>query len=142
MTHNPFTGIPRVGPNTLFKHMKLIWNPLQDAYDPATQHFNVRAVADNVIAPLLAIVHKKHAGAASSKNITKLLQTIKSSPLLSDKARDAIPSVGEIACLVRNSQWSLLYWVDATTMAASNEQYGFKLKKNGDVERDANASLD
>jgi hypothetical protein len=27
-------------------------------------------------------------------------------------------------------------------MAASNEQYGFKLKKNGDVERDANASLD
>ena len=142
MTHDPFTGIPRVGPSTLFKHMKLIWGPLQDAYDPATQHFNVRKVADLVIAPLLAIVHKKHAGAASSKNITKLLETIKASPHHSEKARAAIPSVGEIACLVRNSQWSLQYWFDATTVAASTEEYGFRLKKNGDVERDKNAVLD
>jgi hypothetical protein len=142
MTHDPFTGIPRVGPSTLFKHMKLIWGPLQDAYDPATQHFNVRKVADLVIAPLLAIVHKKHAGAASSKNITKLLATIKASPHHSEKARAAIPSVGDIACLVRNSQWANLYWWDGVTAKPSVKEYGFITKKNGNVERDIGAVLD
>ena len=104
------TGIPRVGPTTLWKHMRVIWGPLQDAYDPSTKQFNVRKVADNVVAPLLAIVHKKHAGNASSKNITKLLETIKASPNMSENARNAIPSVADIACLVRGSNWTIQYW--------------------------------
>jgi hypothetical protein len=135
-------GIPKVGCVTFFKNMKLIWGPLQDAYDPVTQHFNVRKVADQVVAPLLAIVNKKHAGAASGKSITKLLQTIKLSPHLSDTARNAIPSVADIACLVRGSNWTLQYWFSAETVPACDEKYGFVMRPNGEVERDKNASLD
>jgi hypothetical protein len=68
------TGIPKVGCVTFFKNLNLVFGPLQQAYDPTTQHFNVKAVANNVIAPLLAIVHKKHAGNAYAKNITSLLR--------------------------------------------------------------------
>jgi hypothetical protein len=120
MTHDPLSGIPKVGCVTFFKNLKLVWLPLQNAYDPVTQQFNVRAVADLVVAPLLAIVNKKHAGAASGKNLTKLLETIRTSPSLSDKAREAIPTVADIACLVRASNWSILYSKPQTLNANLN----------------------
>ena len=121
----------------------MIWTPLQQAYDPTTQQFNVKAVANNVIAPLLASVHKKHSGNASSKNITNLLQTIKTSHTLSEKAREAIPSVSDMACLVKNSNWALTYWVDATSCEDSNQRkYGFLSRPNGELERDKNATLE
>ena len=137
-------GIPRVGPSTLWKNLDVIWAPLQQAYDPTTQQFNVKAVANNVIAPLLASVHKKHSGNASSKNITNLLQTIKTSHTLSEKAREAIPSVSDMACLVRNSNWVVLYWLSAISVpdCSKSTKYGFSLRKNGELERDPLATLE
>ena len=135
-------GIPKVGCLTWFKHMKLIWGPLQDAYDPVTQHFDIASVANLVVAPMIAIVNKKHAGNTSSKNLTKLLQTIKASHTLSENARSAIPSVSDIACLVRGSNWTLQYWWNAETVPACTVKYGFLTKKNGEVERDKNSSLE
>jgi hypothetical protein len=123
--------------------MHLVWIPLQHAYDPTTQQFNIKAVANNVIAPLLAIVNKKHTGAASDKNLTKLLETIRTSSSLSDKARDAIPSVSDIACLVKNSNWTIQYWLSASTAEDSaSTKYGYVKKKNGELERDKNATLE
>jgi hypothetical protein len=138
------TGIPRCGVTTLFKHMAVIWGPLQKAYDPVTMEFNVRLVADTVIGPLLAIVHKRHAAGSNGKDLKKLLATIRMSSLLSESARDALPTVVDIACLVRNSNWTLQYWWDATTVPPSNiAKYGFSVQaKNGETERDMNASLD
>jgi hypothetical protein len=135
-------GIPKVGCVTFFKNLKLVWGPLQHAYDPATQQFNVRMVADLVVAPMLAIVNKKHAGAASGKNLTKLLETIKMSPTLSEKGREAIPSIADCACLVRGSNWTVLYWKDALTVPACGKEFGFRMRSNGEVERDPTASLD
>jgi hypothetical protein len=138
------SGIPRVGPTTLWKHLEVIWVPLQNAYAPDKGEFNVRKVADTVIAPLLKLVHKKHAGYASGQNLTGLLNAIKASSALTDKARSAIPSVADIACLVRNSNWTIHYWWDAVTVPSSSQaKYGFAIKaKNGEVERDPKAVLD
>jgi hypothetical protein len=135
-------GIPRVGPTTVWKHLGKIWGPLQTAYDPTTGEFDVRKVCNSVIAPLLHTVHRKHAAGVSEKDITRLLCALHESKTVSDKAREALPSVSDIACLARNSNWVMHYWWDATTVPSSAQaKYGFKIKKNGEVERDAQAVL-
>jgi len=135
-------GIPRVGPNTVWKSLGKIWGPLQDAYDPILEEFNVRKVADKVVAPLLHGVYKKHASTVSGLDITRLLNAIKMSKTLSEKARSELATIAEIACIVRNSNWTLHYWNDATTAPLSAQsKYGFAVKKNGDVERDTQAVL-
>jgi hypothetical protein len=135
-------GIPRVGPNTVWKSLGKIWGPLQDAYDPILKEFNVRKVADKVVAPLLHGVYKKHATTVSGHDITRLLNALKMSETLSEKARSELATIAEIACIVRNSNWTLHYWDDAPTAPLSTEVgYGFAIKKNGDVERDPHAVL-
>ena len=135
-------GIPRVGPNTVWKSLGKIWGPLQDAYDPILEEFNVRKVADKVVAPLLHGVYKKHATTVSGHDITRLLNALKMSETLSEKARSELATIAEIACIVRNSNWTLHYWDDAPTAPLSTEVgYGFAIKKNGDVERDPHAVL-
>jgi hypothetical protein len=135
-------GIPRVGPNTVWKNLRKIWGPLQDAYDTTLGEFNVRKVADKVVAPLLHGVYKKHATSVSGQDITRLLRAIGESKELSDKARTELATVSDIACIVRNSNWTLHYWHDApTTPCSTQSAYGFAVKKNGDVERDTQAVL-
>ena len=135
-------GMPRVGPATVWRLLGSIWGPLQNAYDPVLGEFDIKLVADTVVAPLLHSVHKKHASSVSGKDITRLLKVLSTAPGLSDKARQALPSVADIACLIRNSNWTILYWHDARTVPPSSQpKYGFAIKKNGDIERDSKAVL-
>jgi hypothetical protein len=135
-------GIPKVGPTTVWKNLGKIWGPLQDAYNPVLNEFNVRKVADKVVSPLLHGVYKRHASSVSGQDITRLLGVIKNSKALSEKARCELATVADIACIVRNSNWTQRYWFDATTVPLSTQvEYGFAVKKNGDVERDTQAVL-
>jgi hypothetical protein len=135
-------GIPRCGPLTIWKNLEKIWPCLEAAYDSTTKEFNVAQVGNKVIAPLLYGVYKKHAGAASGQDLSRLLSALKNSKSLSEKARSDLATVADIACVVRNSNWTLRYWQDAPTAPSSAQiQYGFSVKKNGDIERDPNAVL-
>jgi hypothetical protein len=134
--------MPKVGPTTVWKNLGKIWGPLQDAYNPVLNEFNVRKVADKVVSPLLHGVYKRHASSVSGQDITRLLGVIKNSKALSEKARCELATVADIACIVRNSNWTQRYWFDATTVPLSTQvEYGFAVKKNGDVERDTQAVL-
>jgi hypothetical protein len=97
-------GLPRVGPKTVWQRLPDIWKPLQKAFLFEKNEFSVTAVADGVLTKLLHAINRKHVSGPTER-LQQLLQGLRTTPTLSSEMKNKIPSIQELACLVRNSNW-------------------------------------
>jgi hypothetical protein len=135
------SGLPRVGPKTVWQRLPAIWPPLQKAFRFEQNEFCVTDVADGVLTKLLHAINRKHVHGPTQR-LEQLLQGLRTATTLSAEQKTKVVSIHELACLVRNSNWVLHYWWDASsTPRAASKHYGFVRNRNGNTERDPTSTL-
>jgi hypothetical protein len=135
-------GLPRVGPKTVWQKLPNIWKPLQNAFDFEKNEFSVADVGNKVLTKLMQAVNRKSSNALTD-NLQTLLCNLLVSPTLTPSQKNKVPTLQNLACLVRNSNWTLHYWWDADLPPReANKYYGFVKNHNGNTERDSNSKLE
>jgi hypothetical protein len=134
-------GLPRVGPKTVWQKLPIIWKPLQKAFNHDKNEFCVADVGNGVLTTLLCAINRKHVH-GHTQSLEQLVTSLRTSPTLQPSIKQKVPTVHELACLVRNSNWVLHYWWDASLPPReASKHYGFVQNRNGNTERDSNSAL-
>jgi hypothetical protein len=137
LTGTDFTrNMPQLSGRSVFGFLPDLYLPLMRSYDPATGQLDVDSATDRLVACLYSTKYATHIRAppASLHHVFEALHHSK----LSQRTRDTLPSVGRVVCTVRNVNWLLKYWRDATCVPSPLLQeggvptFGF-LKRNGVV---------
>jgi hypothetical protein len=134
-------GLPRVGPKTVWQKLPAIWKVLQKSFICEKNEFCVEDVGNGVLTSLLYSINRRHIHGPTER-LEQIVKSLRTSPTLSPSMRDKVPTVPELACLVRNSNWVLHYWWDANLPPrGASKHYGFVENRNGNTERDPTSSL-
>jgi hypothetical protein len=135
-------GLSGIGPKTIWAQLPRMWPQLLSAYDESQNELNVAAVANDVLLPLLHKQYQRHTSKGPGSSLQMFLDVLHATNRLSERQREKLPTTSSIACLLRNCNWTLRYWCDASSVPnAVQKQYGFVRTSTGNVQRDAEASL-
>ena len=144
LTGTDFTrNMPQLSGKTVFGMLPDIWIGLMQAYRPETGQLDINSAADNVVATLYLSKFASHFRGCDGEAIESLggvLDRLQMSKL-SQRTRDALPTIPRIVCTLRNVNWLLQYWRDARTAADplasdaadGSATYGFLKLKGGAV---------
>ena len=137
LTGTDFTrNMPQLSGRSVFGFLPDLYLPLMRSYDPATGQLDVDSATDRLVAGLYSTKYATHVKTppASLHHVFEVLHRSK----LSQRTRDTLPSVGRVVCTIRNVNWLLKYWQDATCVPSPLLQeggvptFGF-VKRNGVV---------
>jgi hypothetical protein len=135
-------GLPGVGPRSVWRTLTSLIPRLVDAYEPHTDHFDVSLISNFIVLPLLMPLYRKQAALGQTRTLQNFLDTVSTSSSLTTRQRSKLPTASALASTIRNSIWTVLYWIDAKNVPNPVQtKYGFSRMPNGNVERDPRASL-
>jgi len=129
-------NMPQVSGKTVFGLLSSVWLPLMRSFNPGTGQLEVQPTVDHVVGCIYAIKYSSHLKTAPG-SLKGILDTLQSSKL-SQRTRDALPSIPRMACSVRNVNWLIRYWREPTCTPNPLENeagvatFGF-VKQNGVV---------
>lgn len=101
-------GMPQLSGKSVFNLLPDIWMQLMRCYDPLTGQMDVDGATDGLVASIYAAKYATHVRDAPF-SLRAVLETLHGSKL-SQRTKESLPTVGRIACTVRNVNWLLLYW--------------------------------
>jgi hypothetical protein len=135
-------GLAQVSGKTVWNNLEYIWPCMPCCYDAKRCSVVPRLAADTLVSTIYrTIVFKKHCLNLRSAAYEDVYQHLMNSTL-SQSTKSRIQNVTDTACLLRNSNWVLLYWYDATSCPdAVQPQYGYMYNARRAVHFDAQASL-
>jgi hypothetical protein len=136
-------GLTQVSGKTVWNNLETVWPAMTCCYDADASAVVPRLAADSLVSTIYkCIVFKKHCGNLRSVVYDDVYAHLMKSSL-SESTKMRLQNVPETACLLRNSNWVLRYWYDATTCPDSvQEEYGYVYNARGAVHFDADASMD
>jgi hypothetical protein len=100
--------MPQLSGKTMYSYLPSIWMTLAIVYDPASNSLRVDEAVDRLVALIYKTKFQKHVK-GSGMSLESVLLEIQASGI-SQRTRDSMPSVGRMACTVRNANWVLAYW--------------------------------
>jgi hypothetical protein len=137
LTGTDFTrGMPQLSGRSVFGLLPDLWLALVRSYDPSVGQLDVDSATDRLVACIYAAKYATHVSGtpASLNHVFEALHHSK----LSQRTRDSLPSVGRVVCTVRNVNWLLRYWREASVVPDPLQQeagvptYGY-VKRRGVV---------
>lgn len=119
--------LPLIGPNTLFNQLDNIWRSLESCYDKESGQLVVGATADVLISKIYNLKFANHTTAADLPGIMQQLHLSK----LSDKTKQALPTLQDVRVTIRNINWVIQYWRMQTYPDPVQDKYGFTRTAKG-----------
>ena len=129
-------NLPQMSGKTVYSFLPDVWPTLAMAYDPANCCLRIEQSLNYLVALLYRTKFPKHVSVGTHASLEAVLGDLHGSSGLSQRVKNALPSVQRIECTVRNTNWVLAYWTCGPAPDPVQAAYGFRLLPNGAVEYD------
>lgn len=132
------TGIPQVGPKTLWRLLPELWTEVVKSFDKENCRLDPDLAADRIVCCIYHHVYRKHLERLTRRNnIHTIMDHLKNHSNLSEKIRKSLPSGDAVLCCIRNCNWVIMYWhCEDKFPNAICPEFGYRLNKKGLVEFD------